>query len=160
MARMNKWGVAAVAVAGMAALATVAVAQDKAAAVKARQDFMKAQAADTKAITDYSKGMGSKADAEKGIADLQARNSAILKQLVPGTSMADMPGVSYAKPAAFTDGAKLTEIVANLKTIEDKAADTIKTGTPEQAGAAVGDIGKNGCGACHSQYRERKPQGA
>jgi len=141
----------------MAALATGVMAQDKAAAVKARQDFMKAQAADTKAIGDYGKGMGTKADAEKAIADLQARNSAILKQLVPGTSMADMPGVSYAKPAAFTDTAKLTEIVANLRTIEDKAADTIKTGTPEQAGAAVGDIGKNGCGACHTTYRERKP---
>jgi len=156
MARLNKWGVAAVAVAGMA-LATVAVAQDKAAAVKARQDFMKAQAADTKAIGDYAKGMGSKADAEKAIADLQTRNPAILKQLVPGTSMTDMPGVSYAKPAAFTDTAKLTEIVASLKTMEDKLADTIKTGTPEQVGAAAAGLGPNGCGACHKDYRERKP---
>jgi cytochrome c556 len=157
MARLNKWGIAAVAVAGMA-LATVAVAQDKAAAVKARQDFMKAQAGDTKAIGDYAKGMGSKADAEKAIADLQARNSAILKQLVPGTSMTDMPGVSYAKPAAFTDTDKLKEIVANLKTIEDKAAETIKTGTPEQAGAALADIGRNGCGGCHMTYRENRPK--
>ena len=157
MARVNKWSVAAMAVAGMAALATVAVAQDKAAAVKARQDFMKAQAADTKAITDYSKGMGSKADAEKAIADLQTRNPAILKQLVPGTSMADMPGVSYAKPAAFTDTAQLTQIVANLKTIEDKVADTIKTGTPDQVAAASADIGRMGCAGCHMNYRERKP---
>ena len=160
MARMNKWGVAAVAVAGMAALATGVLAQDKAAAVKARQDFMKAQAADTKAISDYSKGMGSKADAEKAIADLQTRNPAILKQLVPGTSMADMPGVSYAKPAAFTETAKLTEIVANLKTMEDKLSTTIKTGTPEQVGMEAAGLGPNGCGACHKDYRERKPQGA
>jgi cytochrome c556 len=156
MARLNKWGVAALAVAGMA-LATVAVAQDKAAAVKARQDFMKAQAADTKAIGDYAKGMGSKDDALKAVADLQTRNPAILKQLVPGTSMTDMPGVSYTKPAAFTDGAKLTEIVANLKVMEDKLADTIKTGTPEQVGAAAAGLGPNGCGACHKDYRERKP---
>jgi cytochrome c556 len=145
------------AVAGMAALATVAVAQDKAAAVKARQDFMKAQAADTKAINDYSKGMASKDDALKAIADLQTRNPAILKQLVPGTSMTDMPGVSYAKPAAFTDTAQLTEIVAKLKTIEDKVADTIKTGTPEQVGTASADIGRTGCLGCHMTYRERKP---
>jgi cytochrome c556 len=157
MARVNKWCVAAVAVAGMAALATVAVAQDKAAAVKARQDFMKAQAADTKAIGDYAKGMGSKDDALKAIADLQTRNPAILKQLVPGTSMADMPGVSYAKPAAFTDTAKLTEIVATLKTMEDKLAGTIKTGTPDQVGAEAAGLGPNGCGACHKDYRERKP---
>jgi cytochrome c556 len=74
--------------------------------------------------------------------------------------MADMPGVSYAKPAAFTDGAKLTEIVANLKTMEDKLATTIKTGTPEQVGAEAAGLGPNGCGACHKDYRERKPQGA
>ena len=157
MARLNKWGVAVVAAAGFAALATGVVAQDKAAAVKARQDFMKAQAADTKAIGDYTKGMATKDDAMKAIADLQARNSAILKQLVPGTSMADMPGVSYAKPAAFTDGAKLTEIVATLKTIEDKTADAIKTGTPADVATASADIGRMGCGGCHTTYRERKP---
>ena len=157
MARLNKWGVAALAVAGMAALATGVMAQDKAAAVKARQDFMKAQAADTKAIADYTKGMATKADAEKAIADLQTRNPAILKQLVPGTSMADMPGVSYAKPAAFTATAQLTEIVAKLKVIEDKVADTIKPGPPEQVATASADIGRTGCGGCHMTYRERKP---
>ena len=115
MARMNKWGVAGMAVAGMAALATVAVAQDKAAVVKARQDFMKAQAADTKAIGDYAKGMGSKADAEKAIADLQARNPKILDQLAPGTSKAKMTGVRYAKPAACTEKDNLQYILSNLK---------------------------------------------
>jgi cytochrome c556 len=160
MARFDKWGVAALAVAGMAALATVAVAQDKAAAVKARQDFMKAQAADTKAIGDYAKGMGSKDDALKAVADLQVRNPKIIDQLVPGTSMADMPGVSYAKPAAFTEKDKLVAIVGNLKTMEEKLAATIKTGTPEQVGMEAAGLGPNGCGACHKDYRERKPQGA
>ena len=160
MALLNKWGIAAVAVAGMAAMATGVVAQDKAAAVKARQDFMKAQAADTKAIADYTKGMASKDDAMKAIADLQTRNPAILKQLVPGTSMADMPGVSYAKPAAFTEKDKLVAIVANLKTMEDKLAATIKTGTPEQVGAEAAQLGPNGCGACHKDYRQNKPRPA
>ena len=156
MARLNKWGVAAVAVAGMAALATVAAAQDKAAVVKARQDFMKAQAADTKVIRDYANGMAAKADAEKAIADLQLRNGAILKQLVPGTSTAELPGVSFAKPAAFTDRAKLEAIIANLKAIEDRTAAVIKTGTPEEAGMAGAEIGRDGCAACHNTYRERR----
>lgn len=160
MARFDKWGVAALAVAGMAALATVAVAQDKAAIVKARQDFMKAQAADTKAISDYSKGMGSKEDALKAVADLQARNPRIIDQLAPGTSMADMPGVSYAKPAAFTEKDKLVAIVGNLKVMEDKLAETIKTGTPEQVGAEAAGLGPNGCGACHKDYRQQKPRPA
>ncbi|MEI9890690.1 MAG: hypothetical protein WDN45_08950 [Caulobacteraceae bacterium] len=84
MAVFKKWGVAAVVVAGIAALATGVVAQDKAAAVKARQDFMKAQGADTKAISDYSKGMGSKDDAAKAIADLQARSGKIAALFVSG----------------------------------------------------------------------------
>lgn len=157
MARLMKWGVAAVAAAGMAALATGVVAQDKAAAVKARQDFMKAQAAATKTLGDYGKGMATKADAEKAIADLQARNGKIMALFVPGTSMSDMPGVSYAKPAAFTDTAKLKEIVATLKTYEDKQAETVKNGTPEQVAAVQADLGKNGCTGCHMTYRERKP---
>ncbi len=158
MARLNKWGMAAIAVAvGVSGLGAAAVAQDKAAAVKARQDFMKAQAADTKAIGDYAKGMASKDDALKAIADMQARNSKILGLFTPGTSMTDLPGVSYAKAAAFTDTPKLAEIVATLKGVEDKLGDLIKTGTPDAVGALQADLGKNGCGACHATYRERKP---
>ena len=157
MARLNKWGVAALAVASVAALATGVTAQDKAAAVKARQDFMKAQAADTKAINDYSKGMGSKDDALKAIADLQSRNGKILALFVPGTSMADLPGVSYAKPAAFTETDKVTAAAANLKVVEDKVAAAIATGTPADVATASADLGPKGCGGCHTPYRERKP---
>ena len=160
MALLNKWGAAALAVAGIAALATGGMAQDKAAVVKARQDFMKAQAADTKAISDYSKGMGSKDDAVKAVTDLQARNPKILDQLAPGTSMDDMPGVSYTKAAAFTEKDKLAAIVANLKTMEDKLATTIKTGTPEAVGTEAAGLGPNGCGACHKDYRQQKPRPA
>jgi cytochrome c556 len=157
MARLNKWGMVALAAVSVAALGSAVMAQDKAAAVKARQDFMKAQAADTKAIGDYAKGMASKDDATKAIADLQARNSKILALFTPGTSMADLPGVSYAKPAAFTETPKLAEVVATLKSFEDKQADLIKTGTPDAVGALQADLGKNGCGGCHTPYRERKP---
>lgn len=160
MALLNKWGFAAVAVAGMAVVATGVFAQDKAAVVKARQDFMKAQAGDTKTINDYTKGMASKADAEKAAADLEARNPKILDQLAPGTSMADMPGVSYMKPAALTEKDKLEAIVANLKGLEGKLAETIKTGTPEQVAAAATDVGRMGCGACHKDYRQQKPRPA
>jgi hypothetical protein len=153
------------AVAAIAVLATGAAAQEKedigfaglpAAVVKARQEFMRAQAADAKVLRDYAEGKAAKADAEKAIADLQLRNGSILMQLAPGTSAADLPGVSFAKPSAFTDKAKLETIVANLKAIEDKAAAVIRTGTPEQAGAAAADIGKVGCAACHTVYRERR----
>ena len=158
MARFNKWGVAAMAVAGMAALATVAVAQDKAAVVKARQDFMKAQAADNKAINDYAKGMGSKDDAMKAIADLQARNPKILALFADSTtSSTAMPGVSNAKAVIWTDKDKFAGVVATLKGLEDKQAALIKTGSPADVGTAQGDLGKMGCGGCHGTYREKLP---
>jgi hypothetical protein len=166
MALLNRWGIAAVAAASIAILSTKVVAQDKAgqgfaglpaAIVKARQDFMRAQAADTKAIRDYANGKAAKAEAEKAIADLQLRNGAILKQLAPGTSSTELPGVSFAKPAAFTDKARLETIIANLKVMEDRTAAMIKTGTPEAAGAAGAEIGRVGCAACHDTYRERRP---
>ena len=159
---LSRWGMAAAAATSLAILATGAVAQDKegfaglpAAAVKARQEFMRAQAADTRIMRDYAKGAATKAEAEKAIADLQLRNGSILQQLVPGTSAADLPGVSFAKPAAFADKARLEAIVANLKAIEDRTAAAIRTGTPEQAGAAAAEIGRVGCAGCHTAYRER-----
>jgi len=151
-----KWGIAALAVAAIG-VAGASIAQDKAGAVKARQDFMKAQGADTKAISDYAKGMGDKASAQKAIADLQERAGKIPALFVPGTSMADMPGVSFAKPAAFTESDKLAAASANLKAVEDKVAAAINTGTPADVAAASADLGPKGCGGCHTPYRERKP---
>lgn len=153
----NARRLAMIAAACMLTVGTTVFAQDKAAAVKARQDFMKALAADTKVLGDYAKGMATKDSAIKAVADLQARNPKIMGLFVPGTSMADMPGVSYAKPGAFTETPKLADIVATMKTFEDKQADLVKTGTPEAVGALQLEMGKNGCGACHSAYRQRKP---
>src|SRR6201999_4225461 len=97
---------------------------------------MKAQAADTKAINDYAKGMGSKADAEKAIADLRARNPKILALFKDSTtSYTAMPGVSNAKAVIWTDQDKFAGVVATLKMLEDKQAELIKTGTPEAVGA-------------------------
>ncbi len=118
---------------------------------------MKAQGADTKAISDYSKGMGSKDDAAKAIADLQARSGKIAALFVPGTSIVDLPGVSYTKAAAFSEPDKVAAAAVNLKAIEDKVAAAIATGTPADVATASADLGPKGCGGCHTPYRERKP---
>jgi cytochrome c556 len=155
----TQWGVAASAALIIAVgLGTAVVAQDKTQFVKDRQAFMKAQGADAKAIGDYAKGMGSKADAEKAIADLQARNPKTLALFAdPSTSSTAMPGVSNAKAAIWTDKAKFASIITTLGDLEAKEAQVIKTGTPEQVGAAMADLGKQGCGGCHSSFREKMP---
>jgi cytochrome c556 len=154
MALTSKWTVLAVAVMGVAAVGTAGLAQDKAAIVKDRQDFMKAQAADSKAINDYAKGMGDKAAAAKAIDDLIARADKIDSLFPAGTSSTDMPGVSKAKAVIWTDRADFDKIPAVLKGYEMMTKTAIATGTPADVGAAAAAEGKNGCGACHSTFRE------
>jgi cytochrome c556 len=158
MAGMRILGFAAIAALGVAAIGTATVAQDKTAFVKDRQAFMKAQGADTKAINDYTKGMASKADALKAIADLQMRNPKILPLFAdPATSSTAMPGVSNAKAVIWTEKDKFAAVVATLKDLEASQAELIKTGTPEQVAAAQANLGKMGCGGCHATYREKLP---
>jgi cytochrome c556 len=129
-------------------------AQDaKEAAIKARQDFMKAQGAAVKAITDYSKGQGEKAAAVTAANDLVARAPKIVALFVPGTSAADFPGKTNAKPEIWTDMDKFKAIPPALEVEAKKLADTVKDGTPQAVADQLGAMGKAGCGACHGAYR-------
>jgi cytochrome c556 len=157
MALTVKWAALAVAVLGVTAVGTVGLAQDKAALIKDRQDFMKGQAADSKAINDYAKGMGDKAAALKAVDDLIARADKINGWFPAGTSSADFPGKSNAKPVIWTDHDSFAKIPAVLKDYEMKTKVAIETGTPADVGMAAAAEGKNGCGACHSTYREPLP---
>ena len=157
MARFGRITKLALVTLGVAAFGTAVVAQDKAQVVKDRVAAMKKMGADNKALNDYSKGMGSKDDALKAIADLQALNPKISSWFVAGTSSADMPGVSYAKPTIWTEKAKFDAIIGDLKTAEAATAEAVKNGTPEAVGATLPPIGRTGCGACHTTYREKLP---
>src|SRR5579884_4096534 len=101
---MKKILLKGVLVAGVGALLAVGSASvfaqdgDKLAAIKARQDFMKAQGADVKAISDFSKGQGDQAAATKAAEDLQARSQKLGSILVPGTSTKEFPDQTKAKP--------------------------------------------------------------
>ena len=136
-------------------LASVAagIAQDKLALVTERQSFMKAQGADVKAISEYSKGQGDQAAAEKAIDDLLARNPKILTLFPPGTSAADFPGKSNAKPELWTDMDKVKAIPTALHAEEEKVKTAIRSGDQKAVTDALGSMGKNGCGACHGTYR-------
>jgi cytochrome c556 len=153
----GKWGTVAIVALGVAALGSAVLAQDKAGLVKDRQDFMKAQAADNKVIVDYSKGAADKAAATKAIDDLLARNPKLVGLFVPGTSSTDLPGKSNAKAVIWTDHDHFASIAAALHDAELKTAEAIKTGTPDEAGAARANLGKVGCGACHETFREKLP---
>ena len=51
------------------------------------------------------------------------------------------------------------EFVAATERLGEKAAAlqaALTSGDSGQIGAAFGDLGKNGCGGCHSKFREKR----
>jgi cytochrome c556 len=140
---------------GLGGVGVIAQAQDKEAQIKTRRDTMKRQGEDFKAIADYAKGEGDQAAAQKAIDDLLALNGKIADLFPAGTSMADFPGKTGAKPEIWQQFDKFKAIPAVLKSEEEKLAEAIKSGDKAAIGAQVANTGKNGCGACHTPYREK-----
>jgi cytochrome c556 len=132
---------------------SVAAQDSKVALIKARQDFMKAQGADVKAISDYAKGQGDQAAALAAANDLVARGPKIAGFFPPGTSSAEFPGVSNAKPELWTDMDKVKGIWTTLQAEEVKLVDVVKSGNQQAVADQVGAMGKAGCGSCHGAYR-------
>jgi cytochrome c556 len=136
---------------------TVAQGQDKEAEIKLRRDTMKRQGNDLKAISDYAKGEADQAAAQKAADDLLALNGKIVGLFPSGTSMADFPGKTGAKPEIWQQFDKFKTIPAALKVQEQKLDDAVKSGDKAAVGAQVAATGKEGCGACHTPYREKLP---
>ncbi|HUZ72069.1 MAG TPA: cytochrome c [Stellaceae bacterium] len=129
------------------------IAQDKLAAVKARQDFMKGQGADVKAIVGFAKGNGTQPAALKAVDDLLARAPKINDQFPAGTSATDFPGKTHAKPEIWTDWDKVKMISTTVQSEEEKLKAAIQKGDKAAVSAQIGALNKNGCGACHGHYR-------
>jgi cytochrome c556 len=125
-------------------------------AVAKRQDFMKAQGKDLGAVKAFIDGKGDLADAQKAGTDLASRQTQILGLFPPKTGMAEFPGKSYARPAIWAEWDKF---VAAQKGAEQRSValdSALKSGDKEKIGAAFADMGKNGCGGCHTPFREPK----
>jgi cytochrome c556 len=156
MRQVSKIGfAAAVAALAIAFGAVGVVAQDKAAQIQTRRDTMKRQGADFKAISDYAKGEGDQAAAEKGIADLQSIAPKIVDLFPPGTGLDAFPGKTGAKPEIWQEWDKFKAIPVTLAADEEKLAAAIKSGDKAAIGAEIANTGKTGCGACHTPYREK-----
>jgi cytochrome c556 len=158
MRRSTWWyALGCVAVAGVVYAGVVLAAEDPAAVVESRQATMKAQGKDMVAIKAFIEGKGELAAAQAAGVDLVARLATIPTLFPKGTGMAELPGKSYAKPVIWTETDKFA---ATVKTVEAKAQAleaALKGGDKAAIQTAFGDIGKNGCDACHGSYRENKP---
>lgn len=134
---------------------TVSAQQDAEAAVKDRQATMKAQGAAVATIKKYIDGAVEKADAVKAADDLVKVAQTVPTKFPKGTSTADFPGKSGAKPAIWTEPDKFAAAAKNEFAEVEKLNAVVKTGDKAAVAAQFDVLGKQGCGGCHTPYREK-----
>ncbi len=149
--------VASLAVSAVVLTATPGVAQDKEAIIKERKALMKQQGGDLKAIGAYVKGQGDQATALEKATDLLALSEKIVPLFPAGTSLADFPDKTDAKPELWGDRAKFESYPVELRTEVQDLLEAIKASDVAAVGQKLGIVGKNGCSKCHTDFRQDRP---
>lgn len=155
MRHLVRAGLAASVAVALSLGAVAGMAQDKEETIKHRQATMKKQGEDLKAIQNYVKGEGDQAAAQTAIDDLLAIAPKIPDLFPAGTGMTDVTIKTAAKAEIWQDWDKFKAIPVTLQGDEQKLAEAIKGGDKQAVGAALANVGKNGCGACHATFREK-----
>ena len=144
-------GIAAIAAAGFFTWQSYtgkAVADDMQAAIDARRALMKDNLAKMKA-------MGAVVEAKSGdlaqmaeiAAGLQANAEKIADLFPKGTSLADMPDKTNAKPEIWANFDDFKAAASELVTESGKLADAAKSGNMDAFAAQYDVTGEKGCGA-------------
>jgi cytochrome c556 len=135
--------------------AGAAVAQDKETVAKNREALMKGQGKDLGSVKAYIDGKGDQAQAETGAANLTQSIKKIPDAFPPGTGGSNSGGTYAAKPEIWSEWNKFLEIQKNAAGKAEVLLTAVKSGDKTAVQTAFGDLGKNGCGACHESFREK-----
>jgi cytochrome c556 len=149
--------IAGVAVAALGLAIGVAAAQDKDAAIKDRQETMKSMGKALGGVKAFIDGKADQKQAGESADQLVKIIKTAGTKFPAGTSMADAPNVSWAKPEIWSDHAKFETAYKNAVSEVEKLDAAVKTGDKEKVQAQFAETGKNGCGGCHTQFRQAKP---
>jgi len=138
----------------VAAGSTTALAVDKEQVIKDREALMKEQGGDMGAVKAYLDDKGDLAKATTGAADLVQTMQKIPDVFPPDTQGPSPDGKYLPKAEIWSDwnGFLATRDAAAQKANALLAA--VKGGDKAAIQTAFGDMGKNGCGACHGKFRE------
>jgi cytochrome c556 len=148
---------AAVLAIGLGAGGVLAQGQDKAAVIKDRQDTMKSMGQALGGVKAFTEDKADLKQAQDSADRLVQIIKTVGTKFQPGTSMADAPNVSWAKPELWTDKAKFDDALKNATAEVEKLDAAVKTGDKGKITAQFADTGKNGCGGCHTPFRQAKP---
>jgi cytochrome c556 len=146
---------AAVMAFAVAGLGGLALAQDKEAVVKNREALMKGQGKDLGSVKAYIEGKGDLAQAEAGAANLARSTNKISEVFPPGSGGPNTDGKFATKPAIWSDWNKFLDAQKSASAKAEVLLVAVKSGDKAKIEAAFGDLGKNGCGACHETFREK-----
>ena len=131
------------------------MAVDVEAVVKERQATMKQQAKDLGAVKAFLDGKGDQTAALAAATDLTRTTQKIPELFPPGTDKPSPSGDYAPKPAIWTNWSKFIEAQKAAAAKADALVAAVKTGDKPAIQTAFADMGKNGCGNCHTNFREK-----
>jgi len=131
-------------------------AQDANTVIVQRQEHMKAQGKALAAIKAYVDGKGDLEAARKGGADLVSLTADVPALFPQQTGMVEYPGKSYAKADIWAQWDKFGQASqqAHAQVVALNAA--LLSGDKQAITTAFQSVGKEGCGACHTPFRQPK----
>jgi cytochrome c556 len=142
-------------ISALTAVSVVAPAQDKETVIKNREALMKGQGKDLGSVKAYIDGKGDQAQAEAGATNLTQSIAKIPDAFPAGTGGPDSDGKFATKPEIWSDWSKFLDAQKNAVSKADMLLVAVKSGDKAAIQTAFGDLGKNGCGACHETFREK-----
>jgi cytochrome c556 len=138
-----------------AGFAVAASAQDKDAIVKQRQATMKQQGKDLGTVKAFLSGKADQAAALASATSLTNTTRKIPDLFPPGSGAPSPDGEYQPKPTVWTDWNKFLDAQKVAVAKADALLATVKAGDKAAIQTAFADFGKNGCGACHTTFREK-----
>jgi cytochrome c556 len=133
----------------------IALAQDKETVLKDRQATMKEQGKDMQSIKAFLDGKGDLAQAKEGAVNLTKTTNKIPALFPPGTGGPNPTGDYVAKPVIWNDWDKFIDAQKTAAAKADALVVAANSGDKTAIEAAYSDLGKNGCGNCHTTFREK-----
>jgi cytochrome c556 len=149
------FGVVAILVTGVGVVHSSRSAADSP-VIQERRALMKDMGKQMGIINDFlEKGAGDAA-AVKAAADQIHSNAAKIPDLFPqGTSLADNVGETGAKPEIWANFDNFKQAAARLGTLSSAASAAADTGEKTAIADAFKNMGENGCGGCHKNFRQK-----
>jgi cytochrome c556 len=131
-------------------------AEDGLAAAKHRQAVMDRLGDDIKAIKLYLTGQTERAGAVTAAQDLEATAILVPGLFPKGSDSKTLPGKSAAKPEIWDNPDDFAQLEQTLAAGAVDLRKAVDSGDLTKIQDSMRSLAKNGCGACHENYRGRK----